>query len=254
MMIEMDNVTCGYGKTHILKNINISFLTNQAILLLGANGIGKTTLFKMFFGESDIISGELRVNGKSIESYKKRELAKIIAYVPQAKNAQYDFTVNDVLLMGRACYVKSFSSPKQHDRAVVEKVVQMLEIAGLSEKKYNELSGGQQQMVLIARALVQEPRFLLLDEPASNLDYKKQKQLVDTIRKLKKNGVGVLVSMHNPELAFSVCEQAIIITPDRCVSLGDTDSIMDEKKLSKLYGTEMKILRDDSGHMACVIS
>jgi len=254
MKIEMNNITCGYGNNHILKNINLSFDTNQVLLLLGANGIGKTTLFKMFFGEADIVSGELLIDGKKIYQYKQKDLAKIIAYVPQAKNTQYDFSVKDVLLMGRACYIKSFSNPKYHDNEVVERIIQMLEIEGLSRRKYNELSGGQQQMVLVARALVQEPQFLLLDEPASNLDYKNQRQLVDTVTKLKKNEVGVLMSMHNPELALSICEKAIVINPDRSVKMGSIKEIMDEKTLSELYGTEMRILQDETGHMACVIS
>jgi len=241
MILELKNVTCGYNKHEVVSGLSFSLSDGKALCILGPNGIGKTTIFKTILGLIRPISGEVIINGKEVNQYTDNSRAKLIAYVPQARNYSYQFSVKDVVMMGRASYIARFSSPNKTDICAVEQALDRLGIADYSGRKYSELSGGEQQIVLVARAIAQEAKFILLDEPTSNLDFYNQKKLLDIINLLTNEGVGILMVSHNPEHAFICCDDTLMISKDGSYVFGKTNDIVNGANLSKTYGIDIEV-------------
>ena len=239
MSIKFENVSCGYNSKRVVSNLNLSIENGEAVCILGPNGIGKTTIFKAILQCCDIQEGTISFDGINLKAMSNNELAKCFAYVPQAKNYSYEFTVQDVVLMGRAIHIEKFKMPKEIDYEKVTSVLEKLELIDYKRKKYSELSGGEQQIVLLARAIVQDSKIILLDEPASNLDYKNQKKLIDIIKWLKLKGKGVLMVSHNPEHAIRCCERTLLMFQDGKHEYGYTNEVVNEKNLSKVYGVKI---------------
>lgn len=241
MKIEFENVSCGYKECPIISNLSFSFETGDAICILGANGIGKTTIFKTLIGMLDPLSGSIYIDKREINSLSTKERAMIISYVPQAKNYSYQFTVQDIILMGRASYVSNFRMPKQDDIDIVSSVMEKLNLIKYAYKPYCELSGGEQQMVLLGRAMAQQSKFILLDEPASNLDFYNQKKLLQTIISLSNDGTGVLMVSHAPEHAFRCCKYTLMIIDKENYAFGKTEDIITQNNLRKTYGVDIGV-------------
>lgn len=240
MNIEFKNVSCGYGNKNIVSDLDVLIENGEAVCILGPNGIGKTTIFKAILQCCDIQNGNILIDGIDLGTMNISEMAKCFAYVPQAKNYSYEFTVFDVILMGRAVHIEKFKMPTDKDYKEVNNILKQLGLTDYKEKKYSELSGGEQQIVLIARAIVQDAKMILLDEPASNLDYKNQKKLIDTIRWLKQNEKGILMVSHNPEHAIMCCERTLLMFQNGNHKYGYTREVINEENLSKMYGVSIK--------------
>lgn len=254
MKIKFSDVCCGYKNTNILRNLNLHFETGNFYCILGSNGIGKTTLFKTLMGFLDVKEGQILIDGKSIRGMTNKEIARYISYVPQAKNYSYQYSVLDIVLMGRAMYIKKFGSPTEADEAAAEEALRKLDILHLKDKMYSELSGGEQQIVLIARALVQEAQFIVMDEPASNLDYENQKKVLDVLLSLSQNQIGVIMSSHLPDHIFYCDARAILIFKDKSVKEGSCTDVITEENLSKVYGVRVKVIahpEDDGRTIRC---
>lgn len=241
MTVYIDKITCGYDQKILIRDLSFQLALGEAICILGANGIGKTTLFKSILGQIKMISGDVFVDDKSIKTMTIKERAKFFSYVPQAKAYTYRYTVNDIIMMGRASYIGEFSEPSQQDYKVVQETIDKLSLNHLSNRYYDELSGGEQQIVLIARAIAQEANYILLDEPASNLDFYNQKKLIWIINMLKDDGIGVLMVSHNPEHAFQCCEKALLIGKTGQCFYGETSNTITEENLQTIYETEIGI-------------
>lgn len=254
MEIKFSDVCCGYENKTILRNLNLRFETGNFYCILGSNGIGKTTLFKTMMGFLDVKEGQILISGKSIGGMSNKEIAQYVSYVPQAKNYSYQYSVLDIVLMGRAMYIKKFGSPTDADEIVAEDTLRKLDILHLKDKTYSELSGGEQQIVLIARALVQEAQFIVMDEPASNLDYENQKKVLDVLLSLSQNQIGVIMSSHLPDHVFYCNAKAILIFKDRSIKEGSCIDVITEENLSKVYGVRVKVIAhpdDDGGIIRC---
>ncbi len=170
-MLEVENVTCGYGERTIIYGVSLTLAAGSILCLLGANGTGKTTLFKTILGLLPVESGRICFEKQDIAGWSRRRLARMFAYVPQAHTPPFAFVVRDVVLMARSSHLTGFSSPTRRDWEIVEEALESLNIGHLSEARYTELSGGERQLVLIARALAQQAQILVMDEPASHLDF-----------------------------------------------------------------------------------
>ncbi len=258
MTIEFVKATTGYSKVPMIRDLNLLLKSGESTCVLGANGIGKTTLFKTLLGLIDIVEGDILIDGKSIKKMSAKEIALALSYVPQAKNYTYQYTVLDIVLMGRAMYVDKFSEPSQDDINIAKESLNKLGMLSYSNRMYSELSGGEQQVVLVARALAQEASFVVMDEPASNLDFGNQRRLIDVIKMLKDSGKGVLMASHSPDHAFACCSNVILVYQDRTVAFGSVTDMLKEEQLKKVYGVDVNILsgmdRDGNSIQSCILS
>lgn len=242
MKIELKDVTCGYRNVDVLSGLNLSFETGEFWCILGANGIGKTTLFKTLLGFIDLRDGEILLDDHNIQDIGTKEFSSYISYVPQAKNYSLQYSVLDTVLMGRANHIKQFSPPTNVDYSVSRKMLEKLGIEHLAQCMYSELSGGEQQVVLIARALAQEARFIIMDEPASNLDFENQKKILDVMKVLAGKGVGIIMSSHSPDHAFYCNADVVLIKKDKSIVHGKAVDIITSENLKGGYGVDVEII------------
>lgn len=240
MNLEIKNGCFGYSKDNqILKNINFKVNDGEIFTILGQNGIGKTTLLKCLNGVLKWSSGEVYIGNKKITSLKE---LKNIGYVPQAHNLSFPYSVRELVIMGRAKYLGVFSTPSEKDYKIVEKVLDEIGILHLIDKKCSELSGGQLQMVFVARALAGEPQILILDEPESHLDFKNQSIILKLIvRLVKEKGITCIFNTHYPEYALRISDRSMIMGKDNYI-VGKTSEIINEDNLKKYFGINTKIL------------
>lgn len=241
MELSIKNASCGYGNTAILENVSLSIKQGEIVCILGPNGIGKTTLFRSVLGFLNLIKGEVMLDGKPKSQISPRDFAKCVGYVPQGHEPPFPYSVKDVVVMGRAAHLKRFESPGVNDYKMAYKVMEMLGISYLRNKTYTNISGGERQMVLITRALTQEPKLLVMDEPTANLDFGNQVHVLECISKLTSSGLGVLMTTHNPDHAFLCCDRVILLTKNRQVIEGSIDEIVTEENLRLAYGVDVKI-------------
>lgn len=246
MRIELIRACVGYGKTPVLQEINLTFESGRFYCVLGSNGIGKTTLFKSILGFIPIHSGEILIDGKSITKISLFELSHYLSYVPQAKDNNYDMNVLEVVVMGRARFIKKFSQPSKHDYRLAMDILEKLKIEKLADKKYSELSGGEQQIVLIARALVQEAQFIIMDEPASNLDFENQKKVLECLKQLSGQGIGVVLTSHSPDHAIYCNTEVIMIDKNKCIHAGTIETTLTGELLKQVYGVDVQVIKGET--------
>ncbi|MDR3599811.1 MAG: ABC transporter ATP-binding protein [Desulfosporosinus sp.] len=248
MILEIKDASFGYAKRTVLRNISFKVASGEFFCLLGPNGVGKTTLFKSILGFIDVKGGEITLDGENIRKWSKPRLAKAIGYVPQAHTPPFPYTVLDVILMGRMAHLGLFSSPSRDDIKIAEESLETLSISFLKNMIYTEISGGERQMVLIARAITQKPQLLILDEPTSNLDYGNQVRVLLEIKKLSDEGIGVVMTSHFPNHAF-LCSSKVALLNKNGFEVGTTDELITEANMRDTYGINVKIakLADDRG-------
>ncbi len=242
LKLEVRDAVCGYGKKNIVSGISVNVSSGEILCLLGPNGVGKTTFFKTILGFLKLKSGEILIDGKNIHNYSRKQLAKIIGYVPQLHTPTFPFKVFDVVLMGRTAHIPMFSSPSKKDRYIAEKALEDLKISYLKDKVYTEISGGERQMVLIARALAQNPEILIMDEPTSNLDFGNQIKVLEQINKLSKKGLAIIMTSHYPNHAFLCSTKVAFMQKNNVFVVGDADKVVTEDNLRRAYGIDVKII------------
>lgn len=186
------------------------------------------------------------LSGKEMKHMKRVEIAKKIAYVPQYHTPPFPFSVLEVVSMGRVAHLGLFSSPSSRDMKVAGQALEELEIGHLAERTYTKLSGGERQMVLIARALAQDAEFLMMDEPASSLDYGNQIRILRRMKALSQKGIGILFTSHNPDHAFLAANQTAMIKGKQEFCIGNTTQIITKEQLQKIYGIETDIVQSTS--------
>ncbi|MDX9873235.1 MAG: ABC transporter ATP-binding protein [Clostridia bacterium] len=252
MKLDLKNVSCGYGKRQIINNVCLSIHSGEILCLLGPNGVGKTTLFKSILGFLPLLEGEVLLNERPTRLWTQKALAKAIGYVPQAHDPPFPYKVFDVVLMGRTAHIGAFSAPSKEDRHIAEEALEIIGISYLKDKIYTEISGGERQMVLIARALTQTPEFLVLDEPTSNLDFGNQMCVLEQINKLAVKGLGVVMTSHFPNHAFLCATKAALIHRNSLITVGPVDEVVSEENLRSAYGVEVKITSAFNSKGECV--
>lgn len=256
MKLDLLDVSCGYGQKNILSNITFSIESGKILCILGPNGVGKSTLFKTILGFLKLQHGSILLDGESILNWSRRKLAKSIAYVPQTQAQPFPFSVLEVVTMGRTAHLRSFESPSKKDVEIAESSLDRLEILFLKNRIFSELSGGERQMVLIARALTQQPQVLIMDEPTSNLDFGNQIRTLKQINRLAQSGLCIVMTSHFPDHAFLCSANVVLLQKDKSYQTGVFDKVVTEENLRKAYGIDVKIIHtvDDKGAVikACV--
>ena len=243
MKMEIKNITCGYGKKNIINGISINVESGEILCLLGPNGVGKTTLFKSLLGFLKIKEGQVLIDGEEISKWPRKKLAKVVGYVPQAHNASFEFNVLDVVVMGRSAYIGAISSPSKEDIKIAEQSLRALGIYFLKDRLYTEISGGERQMVLLARALTQQPKILIMDEPTSNLDYGNQVRVLQQVNELARRGLAIIMTTHSPDHAFLCSSKVALLQRNNVFKVGSVDDIVTEKNLNDAYGVNVNIVK-----------
>lgn len=241
-IIEVSNLFFSYGKEEVLNNVSFAVEEGELCALLGQNGCGKTTLLKNILGIQKPCSGIISIAGTSIVDYSRRELAKTLSFVPQQCNVPFSYSVLDMLLVGKTPHMGIFSSPSGEHVMEALEILHMLNISHLERKGFNELSGGEKQLVLIGRALLQNSSVMLLDEPTAHLDFKNQFMVMETIRKVvKTKRLTAIITLHDPNLAVRYCNSVIMLKNGNVKFKGNTNHGMSGDNLSNLYNMDINI-------------
>jgi iron complex transport system ATP-binding protein len=244
MILEGRSLTIGYSDRVVGANLDVRLATGEVLALLGPNGGGKTTLLKTLLGLLSPKAGEVRLGDRMLGSYSSRERAQLVAYVPQSHNATFAFSVETIVLMGRTAHGNLFSRPTAGDRAVAARVLERFGIAHLAERPYTMISGGERQLALLARALAQEPQFIVLDEPTASLDFGNQGKVMREIRALAASGHGVLFTTHDPNHAMRAADRAFLLRAGERIGEGPVGDILNRAQLEALYGAPVEIVTD----------
>ncbi|MEG0371205.1 MAG: ABC transporter ATP-binding protein [Clostridium sp.] len=240
MLMKVENLTCGYGGKNILKDINFSIGKGELWCILGPNGVGKTTLFKTILGLIKPKSGNIYIGNKEINKWNQKEISKMIAYVPQVHIPPFPFKVMDVILMGRNPHCSGNITEK--DLNIAEKAINLLNIGYLKDVPYTEISGGERQLVLIARAISQETSILVLDEPVSNLDFGNQIKVIEYLREIVKMGKTVIMTSHFPDNAFLPESNLVLLGRDNFFRMGKGNEVLTQDVLRKIYNVDSRIV------------
>lgn len=242
MLLEIDDVYGGYGSGDIVKGVCCNADAGDVLCLVGPNGCGKTTLFRLMLGAITITGGTIRIDGKDTKSLSPKEMANMIAYIPQYHTPIFAYTVLDVVIMGRASHFASFETPKTVDRTAAFAALEKVNALHLANKKYTALSGGQRQLILIARAICQSAKVLVMDEPAANLDFANHQLLMEVITDLAKSGYCIVMSTHSPEHPFSVGSKVLLMKDGKVAGFGPPKEIITPKCLQSVYDIEMDVV------------
>jgi iron complex transport system ATP-binding protein len=251
-LFEVKNISFSYNDEEIFSDISFSIGSGEVLCILGPNGTGKTTLIKCLNGLHDIDSGDILINGKNIKKLSFREISKHVGYIPQSHIPSFPFKVFDVVLMGRAPYLNLTDSPKENDVKIANDALKTLGIENLKDKEYTNLSGGERQLVFLARVLCQKPDMLILDEPTSHLDFGNQIKLLEIIDNLAKSGLSIIMSSHFPDHAFLSSTKVAIMKDKRFIDFGTPEDVVTEENLKKAYSIDVKLIELDNKRKVCV--
>lgn len=237
MMIETKGLVCGYGGEAVLKGISLSIAEGEFCALLGPNGAGKSTLLYALMGYLKADAGEVLVYGKNVAQQKRSYLAHKLAFVPQESSQEFDHTVSETVLMGRYPYLGLMQSYSAEDRKAVDAVLEQLKLEGYAQRWLSELSGGEKQRVYIARALVQNTPYILLDESLSQLDINHQLEIMALLREIRRTaGKTVLIVSHNLNLAANYADRLIFLKQGKLLAQGSPAELMQPGILQELFG------------------
>jgi iron complex transport system ATP-binding protein len=240
LKLTVDDLSFNYGSISILNDVNFTVGQGEMLSLVGPNGSGKSTLLKCLNGILKTSHNTVLLDDKCISKINLKEMSKIVGYVPQSSNSTFPFTVFDIVLMGRKPYINWRLSEK--DNEIVGQILDFLGIGNLAMRHFTELSGGEQQKVVIARALAQQPQLLLLDEPTSSLDIKYQLEILCILQELAQTEhCSVIVSMHDLNLASRFCDKMIMLKKGQIFAAGSPEMVLTEKNIEAVYDIKAQV-------------
>lgn len=239
LTLECRNLYFSYGEKKILQDISLQVHAGTFCAVLGRNGSGKTTLIHCLNGILTPVSGQILIYNKALMSFSRNNIARQISLVPQEHLDIFPYKVIDVIVMGRAPFLKACASPDNHDYKIAINALKELNAQGLADENFNRISGGERQIVLLARALAQATKIMLLDEPTNHLDFNNQYHLLSAIKHFcRTKGLSIVASMHDPNMAAIFADDVIMIKNGEIMVQGSTRSVMTQENISKLYDTD----------------
>lgn len=242
-MIHIKNLEAGYSDKQIFKNLNLDFSRAEFVSILGPNGAGKSTLLKLINGFMKPDSGEIEIAGKRVDKWVPQELAKVVTYIPQENYIQYNFTVEEIILMGRYPFISIWQNYSTHDKDIVEKIINDLDLHQLRHKYINQLSGGEKQRTLIARAIAQDSDYILLDETFSHLDINHQVEILNIMKKLHaEKGKSIIMVSHNINLSANYSQRMIALKRGELIADGSPEEVMTSENLYKLFDIKLGVV------------
>jgi iron complex transport system ATP-binding protein len=244
MRLEVDGISCAYDGRDVLEDVTLSVGPGEALGVLGPNGSGKTTLLRVLSGVLSPHRGSVLWGGRSLLSYSPRQRARFVGVVPQTSRVDFEFTAFEVVLMGRSPRLDRFEMETEEDYRVVRKAMEATDCWHLENRPFTQLSGGEQQRVILARALAQEPRVLLLDEPTSHLDLRYQYEIMDLIARLRtERRLLVIAVFHDLNMAARYCDKALLLKEGRIYAAGPMDTVLTAENIAAVYEVEAVVER-----------
>ena len=242
-MLKVENLAFSYKKPPILTNISFELYAGQSVCLLGKNGVGKSTLFKCLLNLLKPTAGKILIDGQDLQDYSREKISQLIAYIPQKKISYLQFTAFEMVLMGTTSRLKSYQQPGEEEYKLAQAALEQLAISHLENKLFSELSGGEQQLVIIARSIAQQSMILIMDEPCANLDYGNQLMVLEMIQKLCAKGYLIIQATHDPNHALQYADQVLILQAGQLVVQGVPTEVLTEQQLEKIYQVPIKLYK-----------
>lgn len=244
-LLRVEDLRCGYGRKHpveIVHGVSFTVASSEFVCIIGANGCGKTTTLKALMGLLPCLGGAVRLNGRPISSMTEHERARHFAYIPQAHTPPFPFTVADVVMMGRTPYVNRLAHTTELDRVVAYQAMELLGITGFADQAYTTLSGGQKQLVLIARALTQQSDILVMDEPTAALDFGNQQLVLSRMSMLSKMGKAVIMVTHDPDHALFCADKVIVMERGSIIAVGSARECITTQIVDRIYDADARVM------------
>jgi iron complex transport system ATP-binding protein len=250
-MLAASSLGFGYGAKVVGRGVDLEVRAGEVLCLLGPNGSGKTTLFKTMLGLLPAQAGSVLLDGVPLAELSRPEIARRVAYVPQAHAAHFPFTVIDMVVMGRTAHLGLFASPTEEDRRKALAALATLGIGDLAEAEYTRISGGQRQLALIARSLAQEAPAIVMDEPTASLDFGNQVMVLAEVKRLAAKGLAIVLSTHDPDHAFSVGNRVALLHAGRLIAQGKPEQVLTPEQLKTVYRVSVVVERLGGGQVVC---
>ena len=231
----------GYPGRVVGRALELRLEAGEVLCVLGPNGAGKTTLFRTLLGLIEPRGGRVEVDGRDIATLARTEVARALAYVPQASATHFDFSVAELVEMGRTAHLGAFQPPSGRDREIARQALATLGIAHLADRPSSAVSGGERQLALIARALATQARTVVMDEPTANLDFGNQQRVLGEIARLRESGIAVLLCTHDPDHALAIADRALLLAAGQAQAQGNSSEILTAQNLTRLYGVSVHV-------------
>lgn len=242
-ILSVQNLNFSYEDQWVLRDLSYDFREGLFYSIVGPNGSGKTTFLKLLSGRLDTYKGHISLKGTTLNKYQPSQLAKNLAVVPQANHIAYEFLVEDIVMMGRAPYTSRFGSPSRHDRALVNSAMKETGVDRMRGKKITQLSGGELQRVILARAIAQETPLLLLDEPISHLDIGYQYEISDLVYDLcKRKGITIINIVHDLNIAMTYSDEILMMKNGQLFDAGVPEDVLTKENIKEVYGVDVDLL------------
>jgi len=241
MTIAARALDFGYPGHIVGRGLDLSLEKGEVLCVLGPNGSGKSTLFRTLLGLLPALGGEVSLDGRAMAQMKRGEIARAVAYVPQASASYFDFSLEEMVLMGRTAHLGAFAAPGERDRAASRASLERMGIASLAARPVSAVSGGERQLALIARALASEAPALVMDEPTANLDFGNQAKVLAQVAQLRDAGVSILLCTHDPDHAFQVADRVLLLRGGSAITLARTQEALTAENLTRLYDVPVQV-------------
>jgi len=240
--LQIRQVNFSYLDGLVLQDINLSIGAGERVGLLGPNGSGKTTLIKLASGVLKPNQGEIRLDGASLSQLSRKSIARRIAMVPQQFHVSFAFTATEVVMLGRIPFLKAFAEESEADKRLVTSALELVGVGELAQRRFNELSGGERQKVILAMALAQQPKLLLLDEPTAHLDISHQVEILELVRRLNvEQGLTVIAAIHDLNLASLYFNRLILLKEGRVLADGSPAQVLTEEMISEVFSALVRV-------------
>lgn len=251
-LISLEHVSYCYDGTHrnALKDLNLDIADGSVTAILGPNGAGKSTLLHIILGWLLPAEGKISMKGRLLQEYSRREAGQMMALVPQIEHMPFDYSILEYVLLGRTPYLHPLESPRENDLKEAYHALEISGLSGMENRTVTSLSGGERQLVLLARALTQQPHIILLDEPTSHLDLANKARLIKILRELNKAGSTIILTTHEPEAAAAVATEIVLLRNGEILTSGASAEVFTAENLTEAYGVPVRIIEVDGQRFA----